>query len=182
MEIAVFQEQTESVIGFLHGEFSKIRTGRAHSALVEGLLVDAYGSKTPINQLATISVPEPRTIAIAPWDKSVLGAIEKSIRESDLGISPINDGQIIRVVLPTLTEESRKDIVKLVGKKAEEARIRLRNAREEMLRFIEKAEETGEISEDEKFRRRDAVQKIVDNQNKVIESLREEKEKEVMTV
>lgn len=177
-----FKQQAEEVLAFLRGEFAKIRTGRAHSALVEGLLVEAYGMKSPMNQLASISVPEPRTIAIAPWDKSILGEVEKAIRESDIGVTPANDGETVRVNLPALTEESRKDIVKMVGKKTEEARIRLRGAREDAIRAVDKAESAGEISEDEKFRRRADVQKAVDEYNEKIESMRKEKERDIMAV
>ncbi|QQS61312.1 MAG: ribosome recycling factor [Candidatus Moraniibacteriota bacterium] len=177
-----FLKECEGVIVFAREEFAKIRTGRANASLVQDLRVDAYGSLTPLNQLATISVPEPRTIAISPWDKQVLASIEKAVRNSDVGITPLNDGNTIRLILPTLNEETRKDLVKKVNVKAEEARIRVRTIRENYLRGVDSKEESGEISEDEKFSQRKDIQKYVDEYNQKIESIRSEKEKEVMTV
>jgi len=177
-----YTQEFEKVLVFLRDEFGKIRTGRAHVSLVEMFEVEAYGVNTPLNQLASLSVPEPRTIAIAPWDKHVLGSIEKAIRSSDMNVSPVNDGEMIRIVLPALTEDSRKELVKGVNKKAEEARIRVRTLREDILRDVDKAKESGEMSEDDIFRKRQEVQKIVESYNEKIEGMRQEKEKEVMTV
>lgn len=177
-----YKQAFEKVMDFLRFEFSKIRTGRAHTSLVENIEVEAYGAMTPLNQLASISVPEPRTIAIAPWDKSVLIPMEKALQQSDIGVNPVNDGDIIRIILPSLTEESRRELVKRVNGKAEEARIRVRNVREETLKSYEKQENSGEISEDEKFQKKEMLQKSVDVYNEKIELLRKEKEQEVMTV
>jgi len=177
-----YQSVFEKVLESVREEFAKIRTGRAHVSLVENIEVEAYGTMTPINQLASLSVPEPRTLAISPWDKSVIGPIEKALQVGDIGVTPQNDGVIIRVVLPALTEESRKELVKTVSKKAEDGRIRVRNIREDAMRAIDKATEADEISEDEKFRQRDQIQKLVDEYNKKIDEMKEEKEKEVMTV
>lgn len=177
-----YQVVFERCVEFVRDEFAKIRTGRAHVSLVENIEVEAYGTMTPMNQLASISVPEPRTIAIAPWDKSILGSIERALQSSDIGVTPQNDGQVIRVVLPALTEESRKELAKTVNKKAEDGRIRVRNVREDAMRAIDKSVDADEISEDEKFQQRDHIQKMVDEYNEKIEKLREEKEKEVMTV
>ena len=177
-----YTREFEKVLVFLRDEFGKIRTGRAHVSLVEMLEVEAYGVNTPLNQLASLSVPEPRTIAITPWDKHVLGSIEKAIRSSDMNISPVNDGEMIRIILPALTEESRKELVKGVNKKSEEARIRVRTLREDILQEVDRAKESGEMSEDDIFRKRQEVQKVVESYNEKIESMRQEKEKEVMTV
>ncbi len=181
MKDEVMQELSNVTL-FLKDEFSKIRTGRAHSSLVESIGVEVYGSMTPINQIASISIPEPRTLAISPWDKHLLNDIEKALRKSDIGVTPLNDGATIRIILPSLTEESRKDLVKIVHKKSEEARIRMRNVREHFVKNIEKSQESGEISEDEKFKQRQIIQKSVDECNANIEALRLEKEKEVMTL
>lgn len=178
----VQKQAFEKIMEFLRSEFSKIRTGRAHTSLVENIEVEAYGTITPINQLASISVPEPRTIAVAPWDKNVLGAVEKAIQQSDIGVNPLNDGEMIRVVLPSLTEESRKELVKVVNSKTEEARIRVRNTREEAMKNYEKQEDAGEISEDERFQKKEILQKLVDEYNEKIEESRKEKEQEVMKV
>lgn len=172
----------EKAIGHFKEEMGKLRTGRANPALVENVMADYYGTKTPLKQLATINVPEPRLITISPWDKNSLAGIEAAIRASDLGLNPASDGQIIRINIPSLTEERRKDLVKVLNQKAEEARIAIRNVREDAWREIQEMEKTGIISEDDKFRGKDKLQKVIDEYNKRIEDLREGKEKEIMTV
>ena len=179
---ANIKEEFESVIAFAHEEFAKVRTGRASTSLVDTIRVEAYGAVTPLNQLATISIPEPRTLSITPWDKYILGSIEKALRASDVGITPLNDGNCIRLILPILTEETRKELVKKINAKAEEARIRVRTIRENYLRSVDASEESGEISEDEKFAYKKDIQKYVDEYNQKIETIRGEKEKEIMTV
>jgi ribosome recycling factor len=172
----------DKAVSFLEGELLKLRTGRAHPGLVEDLLVDYYGTMTPIKQMASVSVPEPRQILISPWDKGALAKIEATIRESDLGLNPLNDGVGVRVVLPALTEERRKDLVKVLNTKAEEARIAIRSVREDIWKDIQEAEQNGEMGEDEKFRGKEDLQKVVDEYNARIEGLRDKKEQEIMTV
>ncbi len=184
MENLIDNKKTDlnKALGHLKEELLKLRTGRANPSLVEGILVDYYGTKTPLKQLASINIPEARLIAINPWDKGALINIESSIRSSDLGFNPMNDGQVIRINIPALTEERRKDLVKVLNQKAEEARITIRNIREETWKEIQVREESGTISEDEKFRGKDILQKVVDEYNEKIEKMREAKEKEIMTV
>lgn len=163
-------------------ETGKIRTGRANPSLVEDILVDYYGTKTPIKQMAAINIPEPRQITIQPWDRSAMGAIEGVIRNSDLNLNPVNDGILIRIIIPMLTEERRKEMVKMLNQKAEESRIAVRNIREEILKEIKEAQKAGEISEDDEFKAKEKVQEIVAEYNKKIEDIRAKKEIEVMTV
>jgi ribosome recycling factor len=176
------KDDLEKTLEHLKEEMGKIRTGRANPALVEGLLVDYYGTKTPLKQIASINTPEPRLIAIQPWDRGALGAIETAIRESDLNMNPNNDGAVIRINIPMLTEDRRKEMVKILNQKAEEARISVRNVREESWKEIQAAESRGEISEDDKFSGKDKLQAIVDEYNKKIEEIRAKKETEIMTV
>ncbi|MCX6765597.1 MAG: ribosome recycling factor [Candidatus Moranbacteria bacterium] len=176
------KEELDKAIERFKEEMGKLRTGRANPALVENVLVDYYGTKTPLNQLATISVPEPRLIVISPWDKNALTGIESAIKGSDLGLNPANDGQVVRVSIPALTEERRKELVKVLNQKAEEARIAVRTGREDVWKIIQDMEKKGKISEDDKFRSKDKLQKVVDEYNKQIEELRDKKEREIMTV
>ncbi len=159
-----------------------IRSGRAHPALVEGLFVDYYGTRTPLRQIASVSIPEARQILIQPWDQGAVQAIESAIRESDLGLNPGNDGRTIRLTLPQLTEERRREFVKNLNSRAEESRISIRTAREEVWKEIQELEKSGAIGEDDKFSGRDDLQKVVDEYNAKIETLRKEKEKDIMTV
>ncbi|OGI19370.1 MAG: ribosome recycling factor [Candidatus Moranbacteria bacterium RIFCSPLOWO2_02_FULL_48_19] len=163
-------------------EAAKIRTGRANPGLVEGLLVDYYGVKTPLKQIASIAIPEARQILISPWDKGSLIQIEAAIRESDLGLNPGNDGQAIRITLPALTEERRHDLVKALNSRAEESRIVIRTVREEIWKDIQDSERAGNISEDEKFHGKDELQKVVDEYNHKLEAVRKKKEEEILTV
>lgn len=176
------KESLEGALQRLREECAKIRTGRANPGIVENLSVDYYGTRTPLKQIANISIPEPRQIMIQPWDKGALGAIETAIRESDLGLNPGNDGLGIRLVLPQLTEETRKDLVKVLNNRAEEARISVRNIREEIWKSIVDQEKAGELSEDEKFAGKDALQKVIDENNGYIEDIRKKKEAEILTV
>lgn len=163
-------------------EAAKLRTGRANPGLVEGLLVDYYGTKTPLKQMATITVPEARQILIQPWNRGALVYVETAIRESDLGLNPANDGVVVRITLPALTEDRRKELVKALNQRAEDARISIRTIREEIWKDIQDLEKDGAIGEDDKFRGKDELQKIVDEYNGKIEALREKKEKEILTV
>jgi ribosome recycling factor len=172
----------EKVIEHFKIEIGKIRTGRANPSMVEDLLVDYYGAKTPLKQIATINTPEPRTISIQPWDRGALGAIEGAIRDSELNLNPNNDGVIIRINIPQLTEERRREMVKLLNAKAEEARIGVRNVREDSWKELQEMEKIDLISEDDKFKAKEKLQEIVDSYNKVIEDIRAKKEQEMMTV
>lgn len=176
------KEDLEKAIEYFRNELGKIRTGRANPALVENLLVDYYGAKTPLLQIASINTPEPRLIVIQPWDKGALVAIESAIRESDLNLNPNNDGTLVRINIPMLTEERRKEMVKVLNQKAEEGRIGIRNVREEIWKEIQDAEKKGEMSEDDKFKGKEKLQEIVDEYNKKIEEIRTKKDAEIMTV
>ena len=166
----------------LHQEFAKIQTGRANAALVEGIMVDSYGAKVPLRGVATITIPEPTQIAIQPFSKDQLVNVEKAVREADLGINPQNDGNYIRLNIPPLTEERRRDLVKLVNKIAENSRISIRNARHEALGSFKKMEKEKQISEDELKSREKIVQDKVDKFNEKIEESTKKKESDIMTV
>lgn len=172
----------EKIIERLKSEIASLRTGRATPALVEDLEVDYYGSKTPLKAIASISSPEARQILIQPWDKGVMQAIEKAIQGSNLGLNPITDREAIRLSIPPLTEERRKELAKILGRHLEDARIHVRREREEVLKNIEHKEKAKEISENEKFRQKNEAQKIVDEANKKIEEIGSAKGKEIMAV
>lgn len=166
----------------LQGELAKLRTGRANTALIDGIVVDYYGTPTPLKQAANITVPEARQILVQPWDKSLLEAIESAIVAADLGITPANDGMLLRITLPMMTEENRKDLVKIVGQKTEEARIAIRAIRETIWKEIQAQEKDGGIGEDDKFSGKDALQEVVDAHNAHVDEMRKKKEGEIMTV
>lgn len=172
----------EKAVEHLETEVGKLRTGRANPAMVESLMVDYYGTKTPLKQVASISIPEPRSIVIQPWDVDSLVNIEAAIKDSDLGVNPNNDGQSIHLNIPPLTEERRIDLVKILNQKAEESRVSVRNAREEAWKEIQNMEKEGKISEDDKFRGKDDLQKITDEYNNKVEKIRNKKEKEIRTI
>lgn len=176
------KSQFDEIIEHFKGEIEKFRTGRATPALVDYLVVDYYGTKTPMKQIASINVPEPRSLMIQPWDRGALGAIESAIRSANLGFNPVNDGVVIRIALPPLTEERRKDLVKALNQKAEEARIAVRNIREDAWKEIQNLEKEGAIGEDDKFRGKDELQEVVEVYNKKIEEMRRKKEEDIMTV
>jgi ribosome recycling factor len=163
-------------------EMSKIRTGRANPTIIEDLLVDYYGVKTPIKQMANINVPEPRTLVIQPWSRDSLVNIETAIKTSDLNLSSNNDGEVIRINIPALNEERRIELVKMLNKKAEDARIAIRNIREDVWQELQEMEKKGEIAEDDKFRGKERLQEVVNEYNKKIDDLREKKEQDIMTV
>ena len=166
----------------LSRELSGIRTGRASPALVEHLEVEYYGAHTPLNQISSVSVPEPRTLMIQPWDKQALTAIEKCILKSDLNLVPNNDGTVIRINLPNLTEERRKDLVKVVGKKTEEGHVSVRNIRRESMETLRKMEKAKELSQDDARRAQEELQSITDGFIKQMDAARHTKEEEVMEV
>ena len=160
-------------------EFSAIRTGRASTSLVEGLRVDYYGTFTPLKQLASISAPDAKLITIQPWDKSVFGEIEKTILKSDLGITPVNDGKLIRISIPPLTDERRTELDKVLKKIAEDGRISIRTARHAAIEHVKKVEKDKQATEDERFKAQEDVQKLTDKYIKEIDSSLAAKEKEI---
>lgn len=175
-------EKMDKSVEALKLDLTKIRTGRASLSLLDGITVEAYGSAMPINQVATLTIPESRLIVIQPWDPQVLGGIEKAILKSDLGLTPVNDGKLVRISIPQLTEERRKEMVKRVKKIAEEYRVAIRNLRRESNDALKKQKENKEISEDEMFKLQDEVQKVTDKFVKNIDDIAVGKEKEVMEV
>ncbi len=180
--ISHYQKNFTKALEHYYEELKKIRTGRASATLVEDILVDYYGSKSPLKQVASIVVSDARTITITPWDRDNLINIEKAIKESQLNLNPLNDGQVLRINIPSLNEERRQELVKLLNQKTEEARVGVRRIREEIWNKIQELEKKGEIAEDEKFVGKDKIQKVVDEYNSKIEKAREKKEKEIMTV
>lgn len=166
----------------LKHEYGSLRAGRATPSLLDKVMVDYYGTSTPVNQVAKVSVPEPRMIMIQPWEKSLLHDIEKAIMKSDLGLSPNSDGTAIRLAIPQLTQERRQEIVKTVGKKAEEAKVAMRNVRRDGNDAIKKLEKAKEITEDESKKGQEDMQKLVDKYIKLVDGAKSSKEKEVMEV
>ena len=163
-------------------EFSTIRTGRAHTSLVEGIKVNCYDTSMPLKQLAGISTPEPRLIVIQPWDRSILGDIEKAILTSELGITPNNDGKVIRISIPSLTKERRDELARVLKKIAEDGKISLRTARRTANEHIDKLQKDKLITEDEKFKSKDEIQKLIDKYSKEIDKHLANKEKEIQDV
>ncbi|MCB0327446.1 MAG: ribosome recycling factor [Bdellovibrionales bacterium] len=174
--------QMEKSIVSLKDELGKLRSGRANPTLLDTVLVEYYGNKTPISQMANVSVPEARLIVVQPWDQSSLGDIEKAIQKSDLGLSPQNDGKIIRIPLPALTEDRRKEIVKQASKVGEDARIAIRNIRRSGLDEVKQALKDKEITEDDQKRAQDLIQKTTDGFIAKVDQIVEEKSKEIMAV
>lgn len=172
----------EKALDAMRREFGGVRTGKASPALLDTIRVDAYGSKLPVNQVATVSVPEPRLLIVQPWDKGLLAVVEKAIRSAELGLNPASDGNVIRVPIPALNEERRREMVKLLHKIAEEGRIAVRHARQEANKEIKTREQSHEISEDDARRELDEVQKLTDEFISRIDHLLEAKEEEVLEV
>ena len=185
MKVLVLDEcadKMKKAVAHVQSEFAAVRTGRASPGLVEKLRVDAYGSDVPLQQIAGFGVPEPRVLTISPYDKSTIKAIEKAIQQSDLGVNPSNDGQIIRLVFPELTEERRKDFVKVVRNRAEEGRVAVRNARRHARHELEQLEKDGEISKDDLDRAEKDLEKRTHEVVAEIDELLKHKEEELLTV
>jgi len=180
--MAEAENRMKKSVQSLSKDMDSIRTGRASAALVESIPVEYYGAPTPLSQVATISVPESRVIAIQPWDKTALAAIEKAIMKSDIGITPRNDGAIIRLTMPPLTQERRKDLVKVVGKKTEESHVAVRNIRRDALEEIRKMEKDKSLSQDDSRRSQEQLQKLTDSYIAKLDKIRHDKEAEVMAV
>jgi len=180
--LAVYEDKMEKCVDYLVAEFAAIRAGRANPNVLNKIRVDYYGTPTPIQQVANVSVPEPRMIQIAPWDRSLIKAIEKAIMTSELGINPNNDGSVIRLIFPEVTEERRKQLAKDVKKKGEEQKVAVRNVRRDGVDAVKKMEKASEITEDDRKDLEDQLQKLTDKFVKNIDKAVEDKTKEIMTV
>ncbi|MBW2250474.1 MAG: ribosome recycling factor [Deltaproteobacteria bacterium] len=180
---SIYQETKDNMgksIDALKNEFNRVRTGRASLTILDGIRVDYYGTLTPLNQMANLSVPESRLITIQPWDISVIKEVEKAILKSDLGLTPSNDGKIIRISIPPLTEERRKELVKVINKISEDHKIAVRNIRRDSNELLKGLKKDGDISEDDAFKAQDQVQKITDEHIKLIDDVNKDKEKEIL--
>jgi ribosome recycling factor len=178
--IAAARTRMEKAVDDFRKELATVRTGRANAAILESIRVDFYGTLTPVNQLGTVTVPEPTMLVISPWDPSVVGAIDKAIRASDLGLNPTNDGKVVRVPIPSPTEERRKELVKHIHKVLENHRTAVRNIRRDIKEAIDKLEKDKKISQDEQKRSLDELEKVSHSETKKIEDLSALKEKELM--
>ena len=176
------EARMQAAVELLTREFSGVRTGRANIALLDSLRVEAYGNMTPINQIASVSVPDPKTLIIQPWDASQMSAIEKAIQKSDLGLTPANDGKLIRLTMPTLTEDRRKQLAKTVGKFAEDARVAIRNVRREANDKLKGLAKDKKVSQDEERRGHDTIQKSTDRFIGKVDELTKKKEGEVLAI
>ena len=176
------EDKMKKTVEATEREFSTIRTGRAQSSLVEGIKVDCYDTSMPLKQLASISTPEARLIVIQPWDRSILGGVEKAILSSELGITPNNDGKVIRISIPSLTKERRDELAKVIKKITEEGKVSLRTARRVANDEIDKLEKDRVITEDDKFKYKDEIQKLIDKHSKEIDNYLTNKEKEIQEV
>lgn len=176
------QRRMDGAVSSLKTELNGLRTGRASASLLDPIMVEAYGSQMPINQVATVSVPEPRMISVQVWDKSMVGATDKAIRESNLGLNPVMDGQVLRIPMPELNEERRRDLVKVAGQYAENARVAARHVRRDGMDHLKKAEKDGDISKDDHHRLSEDIQKMTDGTIVQIDDMVAEKEKEIMQV
>lgn len=175
-------QNMHEAVDYLKRQLSTVRAGKATPSLLDGIKVDYYGAQTPLNQLANVSAPDPKMLVVEPFDKSAIKEIEKAIMASGLGLNPNNDGNIIRIPLPELTEERRKELVKYTREIAEQARISIRNARQEAKNTIKKKVKSESLPEDEVYNAEEALQKLTDHYNKEIEELLESKEKDILTV
>ena len=176
------EERMEKALTSLERDFAKLRTGRASTALVDGIKADYYGTPTPISQMASVAVPDSRTLTIQPWDKGGMAAVEKAILKSDLGLTPVNDGKIIRISIPPLTEERRKELVKVARKYSEETKVAVRNVRRDANDSLKRAEKEKEITEDALKRATDEVQKLTDRFVAEVDNRCQAKEKEIMDI
>ena len=180
--IAAARTRMEKAVDDFRKELATVRTGRANAAILESIRVDFYGTPTPVNQLGTVTVPEPTMLVISPWDPSVVGAIDKAIRASDLGLNPTNDGKVVRIPIPSPTEERRKELVKHIHKLLENHRTAVRNIRRDIKEAIDKLEKDKKISQDEQKRSLEELEKVSHSETKKIEDLSAKKEKEVMEI
>ena len=181
-ELKTLSEKMDKSINALKSEFTSIRTGQANASLLDRIFVEYYGSRTPVTQVASVTVPEVRMLVVQLWDKSLLKEIEKAILQSDLGLVPMNDGNLIRMAIPQLTEERRKELVKVVNKKSEEAKVAVRNIRRDGNVFLKKEEKNSDVSKDIIKDTEDKIQKLTDKKIKEVEAVTERKIKEIMSV
>lgn len=182
MNINDFKGDFDKVLEFLNKDITGLRTGRASVAMVEDISVESYGTYQPLKAVASISVADAKTLNIEPWDKSILGAVEKGIRDSGIGVSPVNDGRLIRVILPDLTTDRRRELTKVLHEKLENARVSSRKVRQEVRELVEAEEESKSISEDEKFKLYEDLEKMVKDYNEKIKEIGEKKESEINTI
>ena len=182
MNINEFKKDFSDVIVFLKNDLAQLRTSRASTAMAESISVEAYGTLQPIKAVASLTVSDAKTVVVEPWDKALLAAVEKGIRDSGLGINPVNDGKLIRLVLPELTSERRQELTKILGQKLEHARVSVRKIREDVRGLIAGEEKDKSISEDEKFRMQEELEKVVKEFVEQINTIGEGKEKEITTV
>ena len=172
----------DKTIESLKSDFGGLRAGRAHASLLDGIMVEAYGSLSPISQVGTVSVPDARTLSVSVWDKGLAKSVEKALRESDLGLNPVSDGTLIRIPIPPLSEERRRELVKIAGKYAEQNKVALRNIRRDAIDEVKKLKKDSLISEDEEKRAENEIQKITDDSVKKVDELQSQKEKDIMQV
>lgn len=182
MNIDSYKIEFDKSVEYLKNEFGGLRSSRATPALVENIQIEVYGSLQALKGLASLSVPDAKTILVEPWDKSIVKEIEKAILSSGAGLNPVNEGSFLRIVLPPMTEENRRELLKLVSVKAESARVKIRNIRDKARNSIQEGFKNKEITEDEKYKLQEKLDKMVADYNQGIESIREKKEKEIMTV
>jgi ribosome recycling factor len=180
--LAQAAQRMDQVLEATRREFAGIRTGRANPALLDHIMVEAYDARMPLNQLATIAAPEPRLLVVSPWDKTLIGAIRKALTQSELGLNPLSDGNILRVPVPELSEERRKDLAKVVSRKTEESRVAVRNIRRDAVEELRKLQKAGEVPEDESRRAQEEVQDATDAHIKEIDHLHDVKVAEIMEV
>jgi ribosome recycling factor len=180
---SIYQDSRESMeksIAALKKDLKRVRTGRASLSLLDGIKVDYYGTLTPLNQLATLAVPDSRLITIQPWDAAVIKEMEKAILKSDLGLTPSSDGKIVRIAIPSLTEQRRKELVKVVHKICEEYKVSIRNIRRDANEMIKELKKDGQVSEDDAFKSQERIQRITDDHIKLVDECYKEKEKEIL--
>ena len=181
-ELKIYDEKMKKTISAVEKDFAAVRAGRANAAVLDGIMVDYYGTATPITQIGSVSSPDPRTLLIQPWDASVLKAVEKAIQTSDLGINPQNDGKVIRLAFPQLTEERRKELTKQVAKYAEEGKVAVRNIRRDAMDAFKKAQKKSEITEDDMKNLEKDIQDLTDKSCKDIDNLKTKKDKELLEI
>ena len=175
-------ERMEKTLDTFRGDFGGLRAGRAHASLLDNIMVEAYGNLSPIAQVGTISVPDARTLSISVWDKGLAKSVEKALRESDLGLNPVSDGQLIRIPIPPLSEERRKELVKVAGKYAEQTKVAIRNIRRDALDDVKKLKKDNLISEDDEKKYGNEIQKMTDDSIKKIDDMFDQKEKDILQV
>lgn len=175
-------ERMEKTLDTLRGDFGGLRAGRAHASLLDNIMIEAYGNLSPIAQVGTISVPDARTLSISVWDKGLAKSVEKALRESDLGLNPVSDGQLIRIPIPPLSEERRKELVKVAGKYAEQTKVAIRNIRRDALDDVKKLKKDNLISEDDEKKYGNEIQKMTDDSIKKIDDMFDQKEKDILQV